>query len=160
MLATLGCLVNTTLFNKIKQNQPILKKLLAGSKKWQKLVLMNTFGCADHCPLTFVLCVFTEGSLAIVERNRKDRERYAFLFDNMLIMCKPTSQRPEYKFKEKLLIKHIDVTDIEDSDGKIVSYPIIQWLFPEGNYCLPLVLLMPYSLPSYVETSKPLRREL
>lgn len=56
----------------------------------------------------------------IVERNRKDRERYAFLFDNMLIMCKPTSQRPEYKFKEKLLIKHIDVTDIEDSDGMYV----------------------------------------
>ena len=97
---------------------------------------MNTFGCVEYYPLTFVLCVFTEGSLAIVERNRKDRERYAFLFDNMLIMCKPTSQRPEYKFKEKLLIKHIDVTDIEDSDGKIVLYPIIQWLFPEGHLLL------------------------
>lgn len=60
----------------------------------------------------------------IQEKGKRDRDRYAFLFDNMLILCKPTGQRKnaapsgqEYRFKEKLLIKHLDVTDLEDTEG-------------------------------------------
>lgn len=67
--------------------------------------------------------MLAEGSLVIQDKNKKDRERYAFLFDTMLILCKPTGQRKnvpssqDYRFKEKLLIKHLDVADIEDSEG-------------------------------------------
>ena len=63
-----------------------------------------------------------EGSLTIQEKG-KDRDRHAFLFDTMLILCKPTGQRKnlsnaqDYRFKEKLLIKHLDVSDLEDTEG-------------------------------------------
>ncbi|XP_067939422.1 son of sevenless homolog 1-like [Watersipora subatra] len=63
-----------------------------------------------------------EGDLIIQEKG-KDRERHAFLFDNMLILCKSTgrgrtvsSSPQDYRFKEKLLIKHLDVVDMEDTE--------------------------------------------
>lgn len=66
-----------------------------------------------------------DGTLSIHEKSRKDRERHVFLFDNMMVLCKPTQRRgaapsasPEFRFKEKLLIKHIEVVSLEDSDGK------------------------------------------
>lgn len=74
---------------------------------------------------------FVEGGLIINEKGKKDRDRHAFLFDNMLILCKQTtgqrgkstpSNVPEYRFKEKLLIKHIDVTDLDDTDGMLINY--------------------------------------
>jgi len=85
------------------------------------------------------LVIIAEGGIFIYEKAKKDRERYAFLFDNMLIMCKPTGQRRntpsahDYRFKEKLLIKHIDVTDIDDTDGWW-SESYLCWLL--GHTCV------------------------
>ena len=70
---------------------------------------------------------YSEGDLIIQEKG-KDRERHAFLFDNMLILCKSTgrgrtvsSSPQDYRFKEKLLIKHLDVVDMEDTEGECIS---------------------------------------
>lgn len=70
-----------------------------------------------------IYCSALDGTLSIHDKSRKERERHVFLFDNMVVLCKPTrrsapSANPEYRFKEKLLIKHIEVVSLEDSEGE------------------------------------------
>jgi len=73
--------------------------------------------------ITLFVCI-VEGVLYIHERPRdRDRERFVFLFDNMMLMCKPSGPRKasaaqEYRFKEKYLLRNIDIVDVEDTDGK------------------------------------------
>lgn len=88
--------------------------------------MLGTCKCYGCFRTYFILLRFllTEGSLVIHEKGKKDRERLAFLFDTMLVLCKPTGQRKnptssqDYRFKEKLLIKHLDVADLEDTEGE------------------------------------------
>ena len=52
-------------------------------------------------------------------------ERYVFLFDQLIVLCKPNNPRrdskagpvAEYKLKEKFLIKKVEVVDREDTEG-------------------------------------------
>ncbi|KAK0054856.1 son of sevenless 2, partial [Biomphalaria pfeifferi] len=64
-----------------------------------------------------------EGPLTKVTGRRTNPERYCFLFDGLIILCKPTPRRTsgtgpvsEYKLKEKFLIRKVEVVDKEDSE--------------------------------------------
>ncbi|XP_022644691.1 son of sevenless homolog 1-like [Varroa destructor] len=57
--------------------------------------------------------------------NRRPTERYAFLFDGLLLLCKPASaqsrsrgqpDRESYKLKEKFFIRKMEVADRADTD--------------------------------------------
>ncbi|OQR69311.1 son of sevenless2-like [Tropilaelaps mercedesae] len=57
--------------------------------------------------------------------NRRPTERYAFLFDGLLLLCKPASaqsrsraqpDRESYKLKEKFFVRKMDVADRADTD--------------------------------------------
>ena len=55
---------------------------------------------------------------------RKLTERHVFLFDGLIVLCKPNSRRSsvtgpvaEFRLKEKFQIRKIEIKDREDSDG-------------------------------------------
>lgn len=59
-------------------------------------------------------------------RSRNYSERHIFLFDQLLVICKPSktlgranSTQVSYKFKDKLYIRKSDVFDIEDDEGTL-----------------------------------------
>ncbi|XP_002735179.1 son of sevenless homolog 1-like [Saccoglossus kowalevskii] len=64
-----------------------------------------------------------EGVLGKTGR-RAYTERHVFLFDGLLVCCKPNSRRsvtgstPEYRLKEKFLMRKITINDKEFTDGK------------------------------------------
>ncbi|XP_059162267.1 son of sevenless homolog 2-like [Physella acuta] len=64
-----------------------------------------------------------EGPLTKVTGRRTPPERYCFLFDGLIILCKSNPRRTsgtgpvsEYKLKEKFLIRKIEVVDKEDTE--------------------------------------------
>ncbi|CAG5136425.1 unnamed protein product [Candidula unifasciata] len=64
-----------------------------------------------------------EGTLTKITGRRANPERYCFLFDGLIILCKlnprgRTSVMPslEYKLKEKFFIRKVEVVDREDTD--------------------------------------------
>ena len=90
----------------------------------------------------------TEGPLKVIRKT--NAERYCFLFDGMILLCKPNSRRnsatapvAEYKLKEKFFIRKVEVVDAEDSGGKII------YLYPSKIllYCLELILGKTYGSP-------------
>lgn len=56
-------------------------------------------------------------------------ERRVFLFDGLLILCKPNSRRqssvyqshPECKLKERFFIRKVEIIDHQDSEGKKIQ---------------------------------------
>lgn len=56
---------------------------------------------------------------------RRLTERQVFLFDGLMILCKPNNKRSsvtgpvaEYRLKEKFYLRKIEIIDKEDSEGK------------------------------------------
>ena len=84
----------------------------------------------------------TEGMLAKQVGAKKWTERHVFLFDGLIILCKPnvtnskrtsgTAPFAEFKFKEKYFIRKMDVVDREDTDGMSLlfsGYCFTCWLY-------------------------------
>lgn len=73
----------------------------------------------------FPFCFFTDGVLSKHNRGR-NTERHVFLFDALIVLCKPNLRRAsvsgiqggEFKLKEKFNIRKITVRDREDCEGK------------------------------------------
>ncbi|CAB4070255.1 SOS [Lepeophtheirus salmonis] len=64
-----------------------------------------------------------EGKLKILDGRRKLTERYIFLCDGLIIICKHITKRtsisgsqPEYRFVKRYLIRRMDIYDREDDD--------------------------------------------
>ncbi|VDN17205.1 unnamed protein product [Gongylonema pulchrum] len=68
-----------------------------------------------------------------LKKSRGVAVRHTFLFDHLLVLCKTLrpskSERPVYKFKDKILIRKTDIFDLKDTEElqnafKIISRPI------------------------------------
>ena len=76
------------------------------------------------------MVLFVEGALSKYAGKRVT-DRYIFLFDNVIILTKMTKRAsvvntgPEYKLKEKFMVRRIVVADREDTDGKIFETGLI-----------------------------------
>ena len=66
-----------------------------------------------------------EGQIGKVGAGKRLTERYAFLFDGLLLLCKPSghgrrssaaSPGGEYRLKEKFFIRKVEIYDREDTD--------------------------------------------
>jgi hypothetical protein len=83
---------------------------------------------------------FTEDTLTKVGPGKKLSERKVFLFDGLVVLCKPNSRRGsvtgpvggEFRMKEKFHIRRVEIHDREDTDGKFPprSHSVIQ----ESNF--------------------------
>lgn len=49
---------------------------------------------------------------------RRVSERRAFLFDGLLLLCKPCPAKQDLKLKERLYIRKLDIIDRPDTEGK------------------------------------------
>lgn len=64
-----------------------------------------------------------------VNAGRRLTERRVFLFDGLLILCKPSQRRqssvhqnhPECKLKERFFIRKVEIIDLPDTEGKKYS---------------------------------------
>lgn len=75
------------------------------------------------------LFLIADGVLNKFSTRSKTTERYVFLFDGLIVLCKQNLRRssvtgvqPEFRLKEKFQIRKIDVIDREDTDGMLLSY--------------------------------------
>ncbi|GFO27436.1 son of sevenless, partial [Plakobranchus ocellatus] len=71
-----------------------------------------------------------EGPLTKVIR-KTNAERYCFLFDGMILLCKPNLRRmsatgpsSEYKLKEKFFIRKVEVIDKDDTDDVMNAFEL------------------------------------
>lgn len=77
---------------------------------------------------------FSDGVLTKWTKS-KFTERYVFLFDGLIVLCKQNSRRPvtgvqpEFRLKEKYQIRKIEVIDREDSDGRLLDIQFLKLLF-------------------------------
>ncbi|XP_043192883.1 son of sevenless homolog 2-like isoform X2 [Amphibalanus amphitrite] len=72
-----------------------------------------------------------EGVLGKVGSGRKLTERHVFLFDGLIVLCKPNSRRSsvtgpvaEFRLKEKFQIRKVEIKDREDSDDLRFTFEI------------------------------------
>lgn len=70
--------------------------------------------------------ISTDGVLNKFSTRSKTTERYVFLFDGLIVLCKQNIRRssvtgvqPEFRLKEKFQIRKMEVVDRDDSDGMI-----------------------------------------
>ncbi|KAB7496925.1 Son of sevenless-like protein 2 [Armadillidium nasatum] len=63
-----------------------------------------------------------EGSLKFGPVGKKQTDRYVFLFDGLIVLCK--CKMNEYKFKEKFLMRMVEIIDRSDSDELRHSFEI------------------------------------
>lgn len=77
--------------------------------------------------LIWIFSSFVEDTLGKVGSGKRLTERRAFLFDGLMVLCKPNNKRTsvsvnigpqgEYRVKEKFFIRKVEIIDREDSDG-------------------------------------------
>lgn len=63
-----------------------------------------------------------EDTLGKVGPGKRITERRAFLFDGLLLLCKPCTgdkTKSELKLKERLYIRKLEIIDKIDTDGKL-----------------------------------------
>lgn len=72
--------------------------------------------------INFVLS-FSEDVLVKVSPNKRLTDRRVFLFDGLMILCKPNSRRqssahqnPEYRLKERFFIRKVEIIDHQDTE--------------------------------------------
>jgi hypothetical protein len=78
------------------------------------------------------LIIFTEDTLTKVGPGKKLSERKVFLFDGLVVLCKPNSRRGsvtgpvggEFRMKEKFHIRRVEIHDREDTEGKFHAHRI------------------------------------
>ena len=64
-----------------------------------------------QCCSEFIL----EGPLKFGPAGKKQSDRHVFLFDGLIVLCK--TKGSEFKFKEKFLMRMVEVIDREDNEG-------------------------------------------
>ena len=77
--------------------------------------------------------VFAEGKLKVIDKSKKPVDRYVFLCDGMIIVCKQLAgkrssvssyQGHEYRLREKYPIRKVDVLDRDDSLGEKYTFEL------------------------------------
>ena len=75
--------------------------------------------------LHFLPCrVLSEDMMMKVSSGKRLTERRVFLFDGLMILCKPNSRRqssvhtnhPECRLKERFFIRKVEIVDLPDTD--------------------------------------------
>lgn len=80
-----------------------------------------------------LLVIFSEDILGKLSSGKRLTERRAFLFDGLMILCKPNSKRTsvsvttqqttaEFRLKERFFIRKVYITDKEDTEGKVGTF--------------------------------------
>lgn len=76
---------------------------------------------------------FSEDVLVKVSPNKRLTERRVFLFDGLMILCKPNSRRqssvhhqshPECRLKERFFIRKVEIIDHQDTDELKYAFEI------------------------------------
>ncbi|KAK0411193.1 hypothetical protein QR680_005537 [Steinernema hermaphroditum] len=63
-------------------------------------------------------------------------ERYVFLFDSLLVLCKPkksSDRSPVYKFKSKFEVRKTDIFEVPETEGQH-AFRIVATSSPNGDY--------------------------
>jgi len=66
-----------------------------------------------------------EGAVGYDNGTLKEKEGYVFLFNDLLVLAKPTNKASEYKFKEQIVVKGLKMQDNKD-DQKIKNAFVLE----------------------------------
>jgi len=88
-------------------------------------------GSISGCILVLTLSIsIVEGELQKNNSGKKASERYGYLFDGFMFLCKPNYRRTsvvsagsqhEYRLKESFYLTKVEVRDKEDTEGKLMQ---------------------------------------
>jgi son of sevenless-like protein len=88
--------------------------------------------------LHFISITFVEGEIHKISSGKRSSDRYAYLFDGCMFLCKPNVRRTsvvtggpqhDYRLKESFYLTRVEVRDKEDTDGMNEEIFFIMYIY-------------------------------